>query len=74
MNNNILKELRLKKCLTQDELAEKTKMTRDKISYYERGLITPTIKSLSKLVNVLDISNKQLKELVVYFGGLDNGR
>ena len=74
MNSNILKELRLKKCLTQDELAEKTKMTRDKISYYERGLITPTIKSLSKLVNVLDISNKQLKELVVYFGGIDNGR
>lgn len=74
MNSNILKELRIKKCLTQDELAEKTKMTRDKISYYERGLITPTIKSLSKLVNVLDISNKQLKELVVYFGGIDNGR
>ena len=74
MNSNILKELRLKKCLTQDELAEKTKMTRDKISYYERGLITPTIKSLSKLVNVLDISNKQLKELVVYFGDIDNGR
>lgn len=74
MNSNILKELRLKKCLTQDKLAEKTKMTRDKISYYERGLITPTIKSLSKLVNVLDISNKQLKELVVYFGDIDNGR
>ena len=52
---NIIYELRIKKGLSQDELAEKVYVTRQAVSRWENGETTPnteTLKLLSKLFNV----------------------
>lgn len=52
---NIIYELRMKKGLSQDEVAEKVYVTRQAVSRWENGKTTPnteTLKLLSKLFNV----------------------
>lgn len=54
-NTNIIRELRIKNGLSQDELAEKLFVTRQAVSRWETEETTPnveTLKQLSKLFNV----------------------
>lgn len=68
MKENKLKELRIRESLTQEELHKKTNITIAKISNYERGVTDPSLKTLYKLVGALKISNRDLREIVDYFG------
>lgn len=57
----IIKELRLKKGWSQDELAERLGMNRVNISNYERGIIKSIPSStLKKLADVFDVSSDYL--------------
>ena len=49
-----IKELRQRKNLTQDELAEKLFVTRQTVSNYETGKSRPDIEMLTKIAEVLD--------------------
>lgn len=53
---DILLELRKKKNLTQDELAEKLYISRQAVSRWESGETTPNIESLKLLSAVFDVS------------------
>lgn len=54
--NDRLKEARLKKGLSQAQLAEKVSAYVSNISRYERGEHKPTTETLTKLANALDVS------------------
>ena len=49
-----IKELRTRKNLTQDELAEKLYVTRQTVSNYETGRSRPDVEMLAKIAEVLD--------------------
>ena len=49
-----IKDLRISKNLTQDELAEKLFVTRQTVSNYETGRTRPDIDSLMKISEVLE--------------------
>ena len=51
-----LKELRLENGLTQDQLAEKTRLNQATISAYERNKITPTIDAIIILCKFFRVS------------------
>ena len=51
-----LKELRLENGLTQDQLAEKIKLSQAAISAYERNKITPTIDAIIILCRFFKVS------------------
>ena len=51
-----LKELRVKRNLTQAELAEKVELSTNFIGMVERGLRNTTIDKLFALANVLEVS------------------
>lgn len=53
---DIILELRTKKGLSQDELAEKVFVTRQAVSRWENGETTPNIETLKLLSNLFDIS------------------
>jgi transcriptional regulator with XRE-family HTH domain len=53
---DLLKELRSKKGLTQNEFAKRCSLDRTFISMLERGLRQPTITTLFKIAKVLDVS------------------
>ncbi len=53
---NIIYELRIKKGLTQDELAEKVYVTRQAVSRWETGETTPNTETLKMLSGVFDVS------------------
>lgn len=53
---NIILELRNKKGLTQDELAEKVYVTRQAVSRWENGETTPNIETLKMLSKLFDVS------------------
>ena len=55
-----IKELRNLKQLSQEELAHRANMHASHIGQIERGEKSPTIDSLEKIVNALDISLKEL--------------
>lgn len=58
-----IKEIRKKKSLTIQELAEKSGMSEGHISRLENGLKSPTISTLEKLAQALDVP-------IVYFFSL----
>lgn len=53
---NILYELRTKKGLSQDELAEKVYVTRQAVSRWENGETTPNTETLKRLSKLFDVS------------------
>ncbi|KHF82549.1 DNA-binding protein [Vibrio vulnificus] len=58
-----IKEIRKKKALTIQELAEVSGVSEGHISRLENGLKSPTISTLEKLANALDVP-------IVYFFSL----
>lgn len=63
----MLKELRIAKGFTQEELANKLNVTSGAISRYETKDRTPTIQTFNKLCEVLKLNNKQRVELMRSF-------
>ncbi|MBE6604441.1 MAG: helix-turn-helix transcriptional regulator [Ruminococcaceae bacterium] len=60
-----IKEYRKKRCLTQEQLAERVDVTLEYISQIERGLKVPSMQVFIKLVEVLDVSaDYLLRDLV----------
>ncbi|MBQ8144346.1 MAG: helix-turn-helix domain-containing protein [Butyricicoccus sp.] len=53
---DILLELRTRKGLSQDELAEKIYVTRQAVSRWENGETTPNIETLKRLSQLFDVS------------------
>lgn len=60
----VLRELRENKKLSQEKLAEYCDLDRTYISLLERGLRQPTITTLFKLSDALNIKPSELVELV----------
>ena len=56
MLGEILKELRVKKNVTQDDMAELLKIKRQTYSAYERGVSTPDANSLLTMANFFGVS------------------
>jgi transcriptional regulator with XRE-family HTH domain len=56
----VLRDLRVQRGLTQEELAAKAKMHRNYIGGLERGEKSPTIKSVGKLIAVLGVTWTEL--------------
>ncbi len=56
----VLRELRVQRGLTQEELAAKAKMHRNYIGGLERGEKSPTFKSVGRLIAVLGVSWTEL--------------
>ncbi len=59
MNNKfaqILKELRMEKGLTQQQLADKLHTTQRKVSYWEQQKVEPDLNALIDLSNFFDVS------------------
>lgn len=52
----MIRELRTKKGLSQDELAEKVFVTRQAVSRWENGETTPNIETLKLLSKLFDVS------------------
>ena len=57
---NSVKEYRIKKGLTQEELATMIEVTRQTIGLIEKGLYNPTIHLCLKLSHILEVSLDQL--------------
>ncbi len=55
-----IKELRNRRCLTQDQIAEKLNMNRANFSHYERDTATPPGDVLSKIADILNTSTDYL--------------
>ncbi len=53
---DVLKEIRMKNNLTQDEMAEKLAVTRQAVSRWETGDSTPNIETLKQISKDFDIS------------------
>ena len=61
----IIKIARVKKCLSLEQLAEKTGISRVTLSKYEKGdCSSMTLKNLKKIVNVLDLTAEEIVELI----------
>ncbi|MBP3906948.1 MAG: helix-turn-helix transcriptional regulator [Peptostreptococcaceae bacterium] len=61
----IIKIARVKKCLSLEQLAEKTGISRITLSKYEKGdCDSMTLKNLKKLVNALNLTPEEIVELV----------
>jgi transcriptional regulator with XRE-family HTH domain len=56
----VLRDLRVQRGLTQEELAAKAKMHRNYIGGLERGEKSPTIKSVGRLISVLGVTWTEL--------------
>jgi transcriptional regulator with XRE-family HTH domain len=56
----VLRDLRVQRGMTQEELAAKAKMHRNYIGGLERGEKSPTIKSVGRLIAVLGVSWTEL--------------
>lgn len=61
--SDVILELRKKKNLTQQELADKLNITDKAVSKWERGLSYPDITSISKLAKVLGVESSYLIDL-----------
>lgn len=60
----VLKQLRLKKDLTQQQLADYTGMDRAYISELERGILLPSLETVFKLASQLKLKPSELIDLV----------
>ncbi len=60
----IFKEARLKKGLTQDELAKKAGLGQNTYPKIERGISKPDPTSIKKLLKVLDIKASDIPDLL----------
>ena len=71
---DILLEFRMKKGLSQDELAEKVYVTRQAVSRWENGETTPNIETLKLLSQLFDVSINTLlgspREMVCHCCGM----
>ena len=66
-----LKELRVQKSLTQEELADRTELSKGFISQLERDLTSPSIATLMDILQVLgtdlkDFFNEEPEEQIVF--------
>jgi len=57
-----MKKRRAELNMTQEDLAEKTKLSRVYIGYVEQGRNTPTLEILERIANALKIKTKDLLE------------
>lgn len=55
-----IKQLRIKKGLTQKDICNKSGLIQSQFSRIERGLVEPSISTLDKLANVLEVSVSEL--------------
>ncbi len=79
---NKIKELRIQKALTQEELADRTELSKGFISQLERDLTSPSIATLTDILQVLgtnlsDFFSEECEEQIVfkdadYFEKIDN--
>ena len=71
---DIIRELRTKKSLSQDELAEKVYVTRQAVSRWEKGETTPNTETLKLLSKLFDVSIHTLlgspREMVCHCCGM----
>ncbi len=58
--NTSIKDLRKKKNMTQDELAEKLNVTRQAVSNWENGKTQPDIETLTQLAEVFEVSVERI--------------
>ena len=56
---NVILELRTKRGLSQDELAEKIMVTRQAVSRWENGETVPNTDTLKLLSKVFDVSDRK---------------
>lgn len=63
-----IRSLRNGRSITQDELAERSGLSVDSIRRIERGALSPSLETIQKLADGLDVS------LTTLFGGLEDGR
>lgn len=56
MTSNRIKELRMDKGLSQNELAKKVGVSNQLISFYERGKRNPKIETWQKLADFFDVT------------------
>lgn len=61
---NRLKELRMEKGLTQENIAKGFGITRQAISLYEQGKREPKLKTLKKMADFFDVSVPYLQGLI----------
>jgi len=57
---NNLKEIRIKKDITQIEIAKRLNVNRSFISNIENGKNNPTLSTITNIANVLDVPTKEL--------------
>ena len=60
----MIRENRLKKNLTQEELAEKVDISWRQLQRIEKNESETRVQTLKKLVNALDISNEEIIEYI----------
>jgi transcriptional regulator with XRE-family HTH domain len=60
----VLRRLRIRKRLSQEEFGFEADLHRTYVSQLERGLKSPSLKTLHKIANVLEISLTELMTLV----------
>ena len=58
--NTSIKDLRKKKNMTQDELAEKLNVTRQAVSNWENGKTQPDVETLTQLAEVFGVSVERI--------------
>ncbi|WP_126456846.1 helix-turn-helix domain-containing protein [Sulfuriflexus mobilis] len=56
----VLKELRLQKGISQEELADRASLHRTYISQIERGLKSPSLRSLGQIADALEVTLSNL--------------
>ncbi len=62
----IIRDLRKKRHMTQQELADKCEVTRQYVVMIERGQVNPSIKLLKKISTVLDVDIHYLLDNIIY--------
>lgn len=65
----IIRELRKANNLTQEQLAERTKLTSNSISRMERGLLMPSIPTLCDLCNALNTNADTILAAYIHADG-----
>ena len=60
----VLRQLRIQKGLSQEQLGFKADLHRTYISQLERGLKSPSLKTLHKITSILEISLSDFMKLV----------
>lgn len=63
MIGNVIKKARIKKNMTQQEIANRADVSRAYYVDVERGRYTPSLKLLAKLGSILDINLNFLKKI-----------